>query len=155
MTTTERPQRANARRNRAALIAAAREVMGLRGLDAPLDDIAQHAGLGNATLYRHFPTRCELVVAVFTEQMTDYADAARTAAASADPWQALRTYLGTVCALQAQNRASGRPAHPHRHHHPAAEQAASRTRTATWSPSSTGPRQAAGCAPMSPLKTCC
>jgi len=98
-------RRADARRNRAALITAAREVMGHRGLDAPLDDIARHAGVGNATLYRHFPTRCALVVAVFTEQMIDYAGAARAAAESRDAWTALRTYLTTVCALQAQNRA--------------------------------------------------
>lgn len=105
MDTIAAPQRANARRNRAALIAAAREVMGRRGLDAPLDEIAQHAGVGNATLYRHFPTRCALVVAVFTEQMTDYAHAARTAAESPQPWEALGTYLATVGRLQAQNRA--------------------------------------------------
>lgn len=58
------PVRRDARRNRDLLIAAAREAFAAQGLDAPLDDIARRAGVGNATLYRHFPvarrwwTRC-------------------------------------------------------------------------------------------------
>ena len=79
MPTDDRPLRADAQRNRDALVAAAERVMGRRGLDAPLDEIAMAAGVGNATLYRHFPTRRDLVQAVFAEQMARYAAAVERA----------------------------------------------------------------------------
>jgi AcrR family transcriptional regulator len=60
---------ADARRNRARLLAAAAEVFSERGPDAPLDDIARRAGIGNATMYRHFPTRRELIIAVFADEV--------------------------------------------------------------------------------------
>jgi AcrR family transcriptional regulator len=101
----DRPQRADAQRNRAALVAAARELMGRRGLDASLDEIASAAGVGNATLYRHFPTRRDLVQAVFADQMSRYAAAVERALAEPDPWLAVRGYLTEICALQAENRA--------------------------------------------------
>jgi AcrR family transcriptional regulator len=97
--------RADAQRNRTALVDAARDVMGRRGLDAPLDEIAAAAGLGNATLYRHFPARRDLVQAVFADQMTRYAAAVERALAEPDPWRAVRGYLTEICALQAENRA--------------------------------------------------
>src|ERR1700733_10026981 len=56
--------RADARRNYEALLSAASEMFSSRGPDAPLDEIARLAGVGNATLYRHFPTRRDLLVAV-------------------------------------------------------------------------------------------
>lgn len=105
MPTDDRPLRADAQRNRAALVAAAEEVLGRRGLDAPLDEIASRAGVGNATLYRHFPTRRDLVQAVFAEQMARYAAAVERALAQPDPWVAVRGYLAEICALQAENRA--------------------------------------------------
>ena len=49
--------RADARRNREGIIAAAQEVFAQRGLDVPVEDIARHAGVGVATVYRRFPTR--------------------------------------------------------------------------------------------------
>lgn len=69
MTVPRRP-RADALRNRAALVAAATDVFAEHGTDAPLDDIARRAGVGNATLYRHFPTRRDLVVAVYADEVT-------------------------------------------------------------------------------------
>jgi AcrR family transcriptional regulator len=101
----DRPLRADAVRNRAAIVRAARSVMGRRGLDAPLDEIAQAAGVGNATLYRRFPTRRDLVAAVFAEEMSRYAAAVERALAEPDPWRAVRGYLAEICALQAENRA--------------------------------------------------
>lgn len=92
-------------RNRTALIGAAADVLGRRGLDAPLDEIATAAGVGNATLYRHFPTRRDLVQAVFAEQMTRYAAAVERALDEPDPWLGLRAYLSEICALQAESRA--------------------------------------------------
>jgi AcrR family transcriptional regulator len=64
-----RPRRADAQRNHELLLAAAREVFTERGADAPLDDIARRAGIGNATMYRHFPTRRDLIVAVYTDEV--------------------------------------------------------------------------------------
>jgi AcrR family transcriptional regulator len=98
-------RRADALHNRARLLDAARDVFGERGLDAPLDEIAQRAGLGNATLYRHFADRCALVAAVFTEQVEAYAAAAREAEAAADAGAGLREYIRRICAIQADNRA--------------------------------------------------
>jgi hypothetical protein len=66
-----RPRRADARRNYDLLLDAAKRVFDERGLDAPLDDIARLAGVGNATMYRHFPTRRELITAVYADEVTD------------------------------------------------------------------------------------
>ncbi|WP_337323606.1 TetR/AcrR family transcriptional regulator [Kribbella sp. CCNWLW197] len=64
-----KPMRADARRNREQLIEAAREVFAELGTQAPLDEIARRARIGNATLYRHFPTRDDLLVAVYAEEV--------------------------------------------------------------------------------------
>jgi AcrR family transcriptional regulator len=61
--------RADAQRNREQLIDAAREVFAEFGTQAPLDEIARRARIGNATLYRHFPTRDDLLVAVYAEEV--------------------------------------------------------------------------------------
>lgn len=65
-----KPMRADARRNRDLLIAAAREVFAERGSEGSLDEIAKRAGVGPGTLYRHFPTRDDLIDAL----MRDWAD---------------------------------------------------------------------------------
>jgi AcrR family transcriptional regulator len=62
-----RPMRADARRNVARLIAAAREAFSERGADASMDDIARRAGVGAGTLYRHFPTKAALIEAVYRD----------------------------------------------------------------------------------------
>jgi AcrR family transcriptional regulator len=64
-----RARRADARRNYERLLTAAREIFDERGVDAPLDDIARRAGTGNATMYRHFPTRRELIIAVYADEV--------------------------------------------------------------------------------------
>ena len=96
--------RSDAARNRASLVAAAREVFGERGLDAPLDEIARRAGVGNATLYRRFPSRQELIDAVFAERMADYAGAVDAALADPDPWTGFRGYVLHILRLQAVSR---------------------------------------------------
>src|SRR4051812_27126806 len=63
----ERKLRRDAERNRKLLLDAAREVFAEHGLDASLDEIARRAGVGNATLYRRFPTRESLYAAVFAD----------------------------------------------------------------------------------------
>ncbi|WP_244857824.1 TetR/AcrR family transcriptional regulator [Agromyces archimandritae] len=66
--------------NRAALIAAAREIFASEGLNAPLNAVARRAGVGQGSLYRHFPERIDLAVAVFDENL----DALETASAAVD-----------------------------------------------------------------------
>jgi AcrR family transcriptional regulator len=86
--------RADARRNRDAVLAAARKVFAEQGLGAPLDAVARRAGVGRATLYRRFPTREDLVRAIFDDNL---AELARIAAEASDPSDAyLDTLLATV-----------------------------------------------------------
>ena len=68
-------KRADARRNEASVLHAAAEVFVERGVDAPVRDIAARAGVGVATIYRHFPTRADLVVAVYRHQVEACAQA--------------------------------------------------------------------------------
>jgi AcrR family transcriptional regulator len=96
--------RADAERNRAALLAAARQVFGEQGLDASLDEIARRAGVGNATLYRRFPTRRELISEVFAGQMSEYVALAEMAMQEPDAWLAFVGYLSRLFEMQATDR---------------------------------------------------
>ncbi|GAA2528888.1 TetR/AcrR family transcriptional regulator [Winogradskya humida] len=96
--------RADAERNRVALLEAAREVFSEHGLDAPLDDIAKRAGVGSATLYRRFPNRQELIWEVFADRMAEYLRAADEALTGTDPWTAFVGYVTYLCELQANDR---------------------------------------------------
>ncbi|MFI5099800.1 MAG: TetR/AcrR family transcriptional regulator [Actinomycetes bacterium] len=96
--------RADAERNRLALVAAAREVFGERGLDAPLDEIARRAGVGNATLYRRFPSRHDLVAAVFADTLRDVLTVMHRSLDDPDPWSGFRDYVSFVCGLQSADR---------------------------------------------------
>jgi AcrR family transcriptional regulator len=96
--------RADAERNRLALVAAARAVFGERGLDAPLDEIARRAGVGNATLYRRFPSRHQLVAAVFAQTLRDVLATMQRSLADPDPWKGFCDYVWYVCGLQAADR---------------------------------------------------
>ena len=83
-------RRADAERNRAALLEAAASVFVASGVDAPVRDIAAAAGVGVATIYRHFPTRSDLVVAVYRHQVEACAEAGPTLLADApSPYDAL------------------------------------------------------------------
>ena len=96
--------RADAARNRAAIVEAARAVFAEQGLDAPLDEIARRAGTGNATLYRRFPARGDLVAAVFADRMAEHLAAAEAGLADPDPWRGFASYVETVGAMQARDR---------------------------------------------------
>ncbi|MCD0484245.1 TetR/AcrR family transcriptional regulator; helix-turn-helix transcriptional regulator [Streptacidiphilus sp. ASG 303] len=98
------PLRRDARRNRERLTAAAAEVFAEQGLDAPLDEIARRAGVGNATLYRHFPDRAALVGAVFRGVLADTARAGEEARRSEDAWAGLTAYLERIFAGLAADR---------------------------------------------------
>jgi len=70
-----RAKRADARRNEETLLAAAAAVFVTSGVEAPIRDIAARAGVGTATIYRHFPTRAALIVAVYRHQVEALAEA--------------------------------------------------------------------------------
>lgn len=95
------PLRADARRNRDALLAAARLVFANEGLDAPLDAIAKEAGVGRATLYRRFPTRDTLIAAIFEDDFDALEDAGKNAE---DPSRALFAILEVAFEMQRENQ---------------------------------------------------
>lgn len=85
--------RADARRNEEAVLEAAKIVFARSGVDAPIREIATQAGVGLGTLYRRFPTRADLVAAVFRREVDACADAARQLSAEHDPAEALASWL--------------------------------------------------------------
>jgi AcrR family transcriptional regulator len=99
-----RPLRRDAQRNRDAILAAARQVFCDHGLEAPLEEIARRAGVGIGTLYRHFPSRVELLDAVLAGTVQAHVDAAEKALATDDPWDGFASYLDQSCRLQAADR---------------------------------------------------
>jgi AcrR family transcriptional regulator len=93
MTDTERPLRADARRNREKIMASAAELFARLGTDAQMDQIAEHCGLGLGTLYRHFPTKEALLAAIISLRTEGLADLARAAERVDDPGEAFETLL--------------------------------------------------------------
>jgi AcrR family transcriptional regulator len=100
----ERPLRRDAERNRLRILQAAREVFADRGLDASLDQIAAHAGVGVGTVYRRFADKDALIDALFEERIDEIAAAAQRALSASDPWEGLVGYLQQANALLARDR---------------------------------------------------
>jgi len=96
--------RADATRNRDAILAAAKEIFAERGIEASLEEIAARARVGIATLYRRFPSRQHLVAAALVEKVAKYAEAAEAALAIPDAWAGFCSYVRTICELQAGDR---------------------------------------------------
>lgn len=94
-----RPLRADAARNRRLLLDAARDAFDRHGVAASLDDIARAAGVGPGTLYRHFPTRDQLVLAVIDEGLTDIHRLGTVLLDEDDAVGALRRWLDAYVAL--------------------------------------------------------
>src|ERR1700761_1777225 len=92
-TNRDGPVRADARRSLAAVLAAARDVFAVEGVDAPVRTIAGKAGVGVATVYRHFPERADLIAAVFRNEVDACADAASRLSARYAPGEALDRWL--------------------------------------------------------------
>ena len=89
-----RPRRADARRNEEVLLHAAAAVFVTSGVTAPIRDIAAEAGVGTATIYRHFPTRADLIVAVYRQQVEDLAEAGPNLLANSEsPYAALAGWI--------------------------------------------------------------
>lgn len=89
----ERRIRADAQRNLNTLLKAAMAVFTKSGVDAPMREIAEKAGVGVGTIYRHFPERSDLIVAVFRREIDACADAATVLAAQYEPDEALRRWV--------------------------------------------------------------
>ncbi|MET8947117.1 helix-turn-helix domain-containing protein [Streptomyces sp. NPDC004542] len=89
-----RPKRADARRNERTLLDAAAAVFVTSGVDAPVRDIAARAGVGTGTIYRHFPTRADLIIAVYRHQVEACAEAGpELLGAGTTPYAALRQWI--------------------------------------------------------------
>lgn len=99
-----RPMRADAKRNRDLLVAAAREAFTERGSDASLEDIARRAGVGVGTLYRHFPNRQALIESVYVEEVQALCRSAGETA-DASSWDALVQWFNRFVDYVATKRA--------------------------------------------------
>jgi AcrR family transcriptional regulator len=103
-TQPRRPQRADARVNHAKLVAAARALFSEKGTSAPLEEVAEQAGVGIGTLYRHFPTRQALLEAVYVDEVEAMARAAADLE-GVPPWEALSQWLHQYVGFAATKRA--------------------------------------------------
>ncbi|GLY19573.1 TetR family transcriptional regulator [Kineosporia sp. NBRC 101677] len=104
--TATRPRRADAERNRAAIIAAATAVFAEHGADVDVREIARRSGVGMGTLYRHFPSKEDLLRLSLEQEFTAWlTQAHERAAATPDPWQALSGFFEQALTTQAHNRA--------------------------------------------------
>lgn len=116
MTASARPLRADARRNREAILHAAGELFGDRGDEAQIEEIASRAGLGVGTVYRHFSDKGALIAAIVGRRFEAAAELARAAEELADPREAferlLYGYLESVCGDSAFRRALLGPEEP-------------------------------------------
>jgi AcrR family transcriptional regulator len=92
----DRPPRADARRNREKVLQAARDAFAGSGYGVPLDEIAARAGVGPGTVYRHFPSKDELVAAVVTARVRDLIDDAQSRSHDPDPGRAFFGFLGRI-----------------------------------------------------------
>ena len=97
--------RSDARQNRQTLLTATRELFAAEGLDVGAREIARRAGVGVGTLYRHFPTREDLIDAVLEDALAAFVAAVETALDDADPWHGFTSFFEAALALHARNRA--------------------------------------------------
>ena len=99
-----RPLRRDAREHRDRLIVAAQREFAARGVDASLEKIARDAGVSIGTLYRHFPTRLDLLMGALRPRLQEFVDGANVALEMGDPWDAFVAYLENLFAVQAGDR---------------------------------------------------
>ncbi|MEJ1197880.1 MULTISPECIES: TetR/AcrR family transcriptional regulator [unclassified Streptomyces] len=102
------PKRADARRNYDRILEAAATEVSRRGADASLEEIARRAGVGSATLHRHFPSRWVLLQAVFEERVAQLCDEARSLASKHPPATALAKWLMSLAVFGATTRGAAR-----------------------------------------------
>jgi AcrR family transcriptional regulator len=100
----ERALRADARRNRAAVIEAAKKLFADEGLDAQMPDVAKAAKVGVGTVYRHFPTKEDLIAALALDRFERLAEKTREGIANEDPWEGLCDVIRFSAQIQADDR---------------------------------------------------
>jgi AcrR family transcriptional regulator len=100
-----RGPRADARRNRERVLAAARICMARDGLEAGMDQVARAAGVGVGTVYRHFPTKDDLVEALANARFERLAELAQEALADPEPWPAFERFMRASAKIQSEDRA--------------------------------------------------
>ena len=103
--------RADAQRNIDALLQAAKSVFAISGVEAPVREIAEKAGVGIGTVYRHFPQRSDLIVAVFRKEVDACAGAAPALAAAHEPGEALALWMQRFVDFVATKRGLGAALH--------------------------------------------
>lgn len=103
--TVERPLRADARRNRARVMEAARVAFAEVGTELPMEEIARRAGVGIGTVYRHFPNKEALLDALVADQLAMLVERTRAALAREDAWQAFRDLVREGASIQADDTA--------------------------------------------------
>ncbi len=99
-----RPLRRDARERRDKLVAAAQQEFAAHGVDASLEKVAREAGVAIGTLYRHFPSRLDLLLAAFEPRLQEFLRGADEALGIGDPWEAFVSYLENLFAVQAGDR---------------------------------------------------
>jgi AcrR family transcriptional regulator len=102
--TETRPLRRDAQANRDRIVTAARSAFAEHGIDAPVEEIARRAGVGMGTVYRRFPTKEELVDAVFEDTVRELAAVAREALEAGDAWEGFSGFLERAFVLHVENR---------------------------------------------------
>jgi AcrR family transcriptional regulator len=102
---TERPMRADARRNRERVLDAALHCFSADGLQAQMDDVASRAKVGVGTVYRHFPTKDALIEALADDYFARQAETARAALEVEDAWEAFSGYVHRASDILGENRA--------------------------------------------------
>jgi AcrR family transcriptional regulator len=90
--------------NRERVMSAARSAFAGDGLEAPIREVARRAGVGVATVYRHFPTRADLITAVLSERVAECRAEMRQALGDPDPWQALSGIILRFAERQMRDR---------------------------------------------------
>jgi len=100
----QRALRADARRNREAVIAAAKKLFAEEGLDAQMPDVAKHANVGVGTVYRHFPTKDDLIAALVAERFERLAQKASEGLLAEDAWEGMADFIRFSAQLQADDR---------------------------------------------------
>jgi AcrR family transcriptional regulator len=96
--------RADAEDNRERILASARTLFASEGLTVPMREIARHAGVGPATLYRRYPTKQALATAAFAEQVRACEAIVEEGLAATDPWQGFCLVIERICDLHVRNR---------------------------------------------------
>ena len=102
--TTDRPLRKDAVRNRQRVIDAARDLFATRGLSATLNEVAHHGGIGVGTVYRRFPTKDDLIEAIFEDAIDEVAALADSGLEFDDSWQGFAWFVEQSCQKTATDR---------------------------------------------------